>query len=525
MQSIHHGRRSALKAGLAAGALFLPAPYARVWAQSEGTMRLLKVPKVALVVGNGAYKNVPALKNPANDAKAIAGLLKAFKFNVTAVVDGSRRDMLAAMRDYTQTLEASKCLGLFYFAGHGLQLAWHNYLLPVDASISHPDDVKTQGIDVDELVKRLRKAANPMNVIILDACRENPFGNDFRERAKGLSQMDAPQSTLLAYATSPGNVAADGDGANGLYTETLLREIQVPGAKIEDVFKRVRLGVRLKSNGAQIPWESTSLEEDFWFLPPDRLQALSEAENQHQFHDELALWEKIRGAKEPGLFEDYLRRYPSGKFTELAQLQLDRTLAGRGEKKIHIESAAGNPFSKGSATADTAYKVGDSYLYRVTDLATRAEKRLVTATVERIMDDQVMFQNGLVTDLLGNIVTASDGRRYSPRQQLPLEYAVGRQWHSQFTATTRKGDDEGIADMQLKIVARERITVPAGSFDAFRIEAAGTTTFKTQVTETQWRRWMAPDQVRRAIAFEEVLKAGSKTLIAERGELLSFKQT
>jgi len=524
MQPVNQTRRLVLKGGLAAGALFLPAPYADVWAQSEGTVRLLKTPKVALVVGNGAYKTVPALKNPPNDARAIAAALKTFKFNVTLLVDASRRDMQAAMRDYAQTLEASQSVGLFYFAGHGLQLAWRNYLLPVDAAIANPDDVKKQGIDVDELIKRLRKAANPMNVIILDACRENPFGNDFRERAKGLSQMDAPSSTLLAYATSPGNVASDGDGANGLYTENLLREMRVADAKIEDVFKRVRLGVRLKSNGAQIPWESTSLEEDFWFLPPDTLRQLSDEESQRLFRDELALWERIRVAKEPGPFEDYLRRYPSGRFSELAQLRLDRALARRGETKIAIASAAGNPFSKGSATANTAYKIGDSYSYRVIDLATRAEKRQAVATVTRITDDEVIFQNGLITDLLGNVLQAADGRRYSPRQQLPLDYAVGRQWHSRFTATTRKGDDEGVVDLHLKIVARERITVPAGSFDAFRIEAAGTTTFKTTVTETQWRRWMAPDQVRRAIAFEETLKAGSKTLIAERGELLSFKQ-
>ncbi len=525
MRHFNRVRRNVLRGGLAASSLFVPLPYAWVWAQSEGALKLLKAPKVALVLGNGAYKDVPVLRNPPNDAKAIAGALRALKFNVTLLLDASRRDMQAAMRDYAQTLDATKCVGLFYFAGHGLQIAWHNYLLPVDASIENVDDVRKQGVDVDGLIKNLGRAANPMNIVILDACRENPFAKDFRERAKGLSQMDAPQSTLLAYATSPGNVASDGEGANGLYTENLLREMQVADAKIEDVFKRVRLGVRLRSNGAQIPWESTSLEEDFWFLPPDKLQKLSEEEKQSQFRDELALWEKIRGAKESRPFEDYLRRYPSGRFTELAQLQLDRILARRGEKKIIASSAEGNPFSKGSALANTAYKIGDSYSYRVIDLETRAEKRQGTATVDRITEDEVVFQNGLVTDLLGNTLISADGRRFSPRQQLPLEYAVGRQWHSRFTATTRKGDDEGVADMSLKIVTRERITVPAGTFDAFRIEAVGTTTFKTQVTETRWKRWMAPDQVRRAIAFEETLKAGSKTLFSERGELVSFKQT
>ena len=175
-------------------------------------------------------------------------------------------------------MEQKKHVGLFYFAGHGVQLDWRNYLLPIDAVIDKIEDVAKQSVDIARLMEGLTKAANPMNVIILDACRENPFGTAKPVAQKGLSQMDAPTQTILAYATSPGNVASDGDGANGLYTENLLREIKVPEAKIEDVFKRVRLGVRRKSNGAQIPWESTSLEEDFWFLPPKSLKAATDAE-------------------------------------------------------------------------------------------------------------------------------------------------------------------------------------------------------------------------------------------------------
>ena len=262
-------RRLWLKGGMAAGALFLPLPYAWVWAQqSDGALKLLKAPKVALVMGNGAYKDAPVLKNAPNDARAIGETLKASGFEVTLKLDTGREALIGAIRDYVHAMETRKCVGLFYFAGHGLQLAWRNYLLPVDASIDKIDDVAKQSVDTARLMEGLTKAANPMNVIVLDACRENPFGNLKGVDHKGLSQMDAPVTTLLAYATSPGNVASDGDGANGLYTENLLREIKVPAAKIEDVFKRVRLGVRKKSGGAQIPWESTSLEEDFYFLPP-----------------------------------------------------------------------------------------------------------------------------------------------------------------------------------------------------------------------------------------------------------------
>ena len=517
-------RRAALRAaGAAAGMLALPRAPAS--AQTAGTLKLLRAPKLALVIGNGRYLNAPGLRNAGNDANAVVQALDALKFNVTRLVDADRRTMQAAIRDHVQTVGASGAVALFYFAGHGLQLAWRNFLLPVDAAIEKAEDVARQGVDVEAMLEGLRKAANPRSVIVLDACRDNPFARDFRAGAKGLSPMDAPAGSLLAYATSPGNVASDGGGGNGLYTEQLVREIQVPETKIEDVFKRVRLSVRLKSHGAQIPWESTSLEDDFWFLPPGNLRALGEEDRQRQFRDELALWESVRGAADPAPLEGYLRRFPSGRFSELAQLRLDRVLARRGENKLRVVDAAGNPYSKGWAQADTAYRVGDRYSYTVSDLDTRAFKRVIAATVARIADNEVFFDNGLITDSLGNTIRAADGRRFTPRQQFPLEYAVGRKWHSRFMATTRSGDAEGVADIDYRIVTRERVTVPAGDFDAFLIEGAGATVFRDRTTRSTLRRWMAPELVRRAVISEERLVDGGKSVIAERQELKSFRQS
>ena len=206
-------RRTVLKAGLAAGSLFLPLPYAWVWAQSEGAHQLLRAPKIALVIGNSAYRHTTVLNNPANDAKAIASLLKSFGFDVTMKLDASRAELASNIQGHVEKLAENKGIGLFYFAGHGLQLAWRNYLVPVEAAIKKETDVPQQCMEIGSLIDGLNAAANPMNIIILDACRQNPFGNDFRDANKGLSQMDAPPSTLLAYATAPGNVASDGDGA------------------------------------------------------------------------------------------------------------------------------------------------------------------------------------------------------------------------------------------------------------------------------------------------------------------------
>ena len=212
-----------------------------------GAASLLVAPRNALVIGNSAYV-FGALKNPANDARAIADDLKRTGFDVTLGVDLTRSQMIEAIQAYGQRVAQRKAIGLFYFAGHGVQLAWRNYLLPTDAALEKVEDIRAKCIDLNALIESIGRAANPMNVIVLDACRDNPFANEGKLE-RGLSQLDAPPGTLIAYATAPGNVASDGEGTNGLYTEQLLREMLVPEAKIEDVFKRVRLGVRRKSNG------------------------------------------------------------------------------------------------------------------------------------------------------------------------------------------------------------------------------------------------------------------------------------
>jgi uncharacterized caspase-like protein len=323
-------RRDWLKqTGVLASSTVLPAWAPAIFAQAE----LNALPRLALIIGNTRYSDAP-LKNPVNDAKAIAAQLQSLGFKVSLQLDAGRRQMADAIEAYGDALAQSKGVGLFYYAGHGAQLAWRNYLIPVDAVIEKLDDMRDKTVELNALLQGLIKAKNPMNVIILDACRDNPFGTKVPTETKGLSQFDAPPGSILAYATAPGNTAADGEGANGLYTENLLREMKVPEAKIEDVFKRVRLMVRRRSEGAQIPWESTSLEDDFYFMPPKQATKLTEADLERQFAEELPIWEKIKGTKETEPLENYLRKYPSGKFAELAQFRLDRLLAEKEKARL-----------------------------------------------------------------------------------------------------------------------------------------------------------------------------------------------
>ena len=330
-------RRWLKQTGVLAASAALPLWIPGSLAQSGSSLSVL--PRVALVIGNSKYPEAP-LKNPGNDAKGIANELQKLGFQVNLKLDAGRNEMLDAIRAFGGELAKKKGVGMFYYAGHGAQLAWKNYLIPVDALIDRIEDMQSKTVELNALLEGIVKAQNPMNVIILDACRDNPFGNKAQIQQKGLSQFDAPPGSLLAYATSPGNTAADGEGANGFYTENLLRELAVPQAKIEDVFKRVRLAVRRRSQGLQIPWESTSLEDDFYFIPPAQIRKLSEAELEKAFEEELAIWDKIKTAKEPEPLVAYLEKYPSGKFSELAQFRLDRLLAEIETKRTGAAAAA-----------------------------------------------------------------------------------------------------------------------------------------------------------------------------------------
>ncbi len=515
-----------IAARYAVAALLLILPFHGYAADAASVINA--APRFALVIGNGKYAGVP-LKNAPNDAKAMADRLTRMGFDVTMKVDATRAEMIETIRAFGSKLQKQKGIGLFYFAGHGAQLAWRNYLIPVDAAIKDVAEIEAQAVDMDMLLESMTRAHNPMNLIIVDACRDNPFG-DVPVQQKGLSQVDAPPGTLLAYATAPGNTAADGLGANGLYTENMLKEMQTPGTKIEDVFKRVRLNVRMQSRGQQIPWESTSLEQDFYFIPPKELRPATLVETEPQFQEELALWESIQSTKEVAPLEDYLRRFPSGKFSELAQFRLDRLLAQRGEKPVLVADAsrnADNPYTKGTARINTAYAVGDSYTYRRVDPGTRVEQRKFTLTVTDVTDDMLVYNKGTqVRDLLGNVLKNDRYGEYTgaeggAAQFYAAEYTVGKKWTARYRV---KGKDESWStEYQFKVVGKEKISVPAGEFDAFRVEGKGSSSNGGILRFTYW---IAPDVVRRALVSEFVVQGSrsGKLFTNERDELVSYRQ-
>jgi uncharacterized caspase-like protein len=206
--------------------------------------------RTALVIGNSGYKDAPLL-NPVNDATDMAATLKKLGFEVIVRTNADKRDMLDALDTFNNKLRHSEA-GLFYFAGHGMQIRGANYLIPVDVHIRRERDVEYESVHAGRILAAMEDAGSKVNIVILDACRDNPFKRQFRSGSKGLGMMQGSRGSIIAYATSPGSVAADGEGRNGIYTRHLLQHLEKPGMAVEEVFKQVRVGVADETNGAQI---------------------------------------------------------------------------------------------------------------------------------------------------------------------------------------------------------------------------------------------------------------------------------
>jgi uncharacterized caspase-like protein len=555
------------------------------WAASPDPSRL------ALVIGNGSYRDAP-LVNPVNDARSMAGLLGQAGFTVSSHIDASRLDMMAAIDRFSAEVGKTETrLVMFYYAGHGVQLDWRNYLLPVDAVAQSAEQIRQSCIDVNQLIGQLGRAKGKTFVIMLDACRDNPFGSSYQPEQKGLSQFDAPVGSLLAYATAPGSVASDGNGQNGLYTENLLRELSVRGTQLEDALKRVRLNVRLASGGAQIPWETTSLESDI-FIFNDGNKKLSEAELEKQLEADLNTWARIKASRDVKDWVAYLRNFPNGRFAEIAQTRLSRLLApierpaqvsagaavsaatvasqpatvppavdpaGGKQPPVAvasvpskfatapaakiatampaIELAAGkpvppmlqasvNPFSAGRYPLGRKYTVGDTATFRISDLLTGIESdaRESTVTSVDLENDRVDINGGeFLLDSMGNYLrTPMGGTSDVPQQFFPAELQVGKAWAAGWKQDNPKFGQE-IISFDMRIAAFEKVRVPAGEFEAFRIEARGWARRSNGSVLREQRFWVVPG-LNFTIKLEVVFKGFGRLIRTDRTELVSMQQ-
>ncbi len=225
----------------------------------------------ALVIGNSNYV-VGALSNPGNDARLIAKTLEGAGFDVTLAENLNYFEMGRTIADFGRNLSQSsdETVGLFFYAGHAIQTGGENYLIPVDAQLRDTLDLSIKTIPLRLVMQSLDQAPNRLNMVFLDACRNNPFASITRSSGGGLARVDAPYGTLVSYSTAPGSVATDGTGRNSPYSHALAQALRQPGLTVEQALKQVRLKVVEKTGGAQVPWESSSLIGDFYFAGDEK---------------------------------------------------------------------------------------------------------------------------------------------------------------------------------------------------------------------------------------------------------------
>jgi uncharacterized caspase-like protein len=298
-------------------------------ASAQGTAQSEK--RAALVIGNSAYKHTPALANPKNDMADMAEALRKLGFSVLEGRDLDKGAMDRKLRDFAQALSGAQ-VGLFFYAGHGLQVGGQNYLVPVDAELATASAIDFELVRLD-LVQRTMERQTSTNILIMDACRDNPLARNLARAlgtrsfqiGRGFAPVESGEGTLIGFSTQPGNVALDGTGRNSPYAAALLKHIATPGDDLPSILINVRNDVIQATARRQVPWEHSAMTAKFYFIPPKA--------NDQQI--ELEFWHSVKDSTAPAVLRTYLERYPEGEFAPIA-----RALIEHYERQLKAEVAA-----------------------------------------------------------------------------------------------------------------------------------------------------------------------------------------
>ncbi len=276
-----------------------------------------KQPRIALVMGNDSYQNAP-LKNPSSDAKMLAKQLKKLGFQVDLKINKNHEDMLQAILNFGTKLSANKGIGFFFYAGHGIQSKGHNYLIPVGSRIQRENRLRFDAIDVEEILSEMENAGNPLNILVLDACRDNPLTRSSRSGKRGMVRLEnVPKDVLIAYSTAPGEVAEDGNSNHSPYATALVNTLKQKNLSLEQVFKNTAKQVRQNTRNKQIPWTSGSVITDFYFNG-------NEPRRHFNNNKEDYYWASVSKADQCNMYQAYLADYPRGNYQRLAKLKIQR---------------------------------------------------------------------------------------------------------------------------------------------------------------------------------------------------------
>lgn len=292
--------------------------------------------KVALVIGNSDYSHVQPLRNPANDARAISDLFTKMGYDVHLVLNASRDELASAVGDFSQ-ISSGADAAIFYYAGHGVSLDGHNFLIPVNAEIERASDVKLGGgFDAETAIDEALSNAK-VKLVFLDACRDNPFVEKIKRSlgttrsagiSSGLSEMKSGEGTLIAFSTAPGQTALDGDGNLSPFAAALLKNLAEPGLEVRLAMTKVRADVETATSGQQTPWESTNLTGFFYFglsptkLPEDSAAGIPDPDTVAAL--DIEYWQSVKDTGDPMMIQSYLDRFPDGVYRALAHRKIQK---------------------------------------------------------------------------------------------------------------------------------------------------------------------------------------------------------
>ncbi len=337
--------------------------------------------RVALVIGNSAYENAPALKNPINDANAMAELLQRLGFDVVKGVDLNHKGFARTITQFARKMDAGVDVGLFFYAGHGLQVHGRNYLVPIDAKLDSEASLNFEAVPLSNIIALMERSQNT-NLIFLDACRDNPLARNLARSmgtrstsiGRGLASVKGGLETLISFSTQPGNVALDGSGQNSPFAKALLKHSDEPGLEVEVLMRKVRQDVYKETNGEQVPWSESSLTRAFVFQPVVKVAAKPAGDAvtdrkadpgtvlpvlKPQFDTralDLAFWNSIQGSRNIPLFEEYLVRFPKGQFAVIAKARIARLHAEQKASQTAARKAAEDAAEKAAAEKAAAEK-------------------------------------------------------------------------------------------------------------------------------------------------------------------------
>lgn len=300
--------------------------------------------RIALIIGNSNYEHTSSLTNPVNDARLVQSVLKSSGFETNFYINTNLKQMRRAISQLSRRVRelGNETTVVFYYAGHGVQVGQSNYLIPTDAQIASEGDVSIEGLNVAYLLESLSDARAGVNIVILDACRNNPYKTTFRSAGRGLARIDGPPGFLIAFSTDPGRVATDGpEGGNSPYTSSLATSLSTPGLKIEEAFKRVRKEVYNQTKGAQVPWETSSLLSEFYLAggspgkPLQRDQAFNDVARA-----KVAVAEELARASKEAAQAKAARRKAEEE-TAVARLTVERATAELAKARADAERLRG----------------------------------------------------------------------------------------------------------------------------------------------------------------------------------------